>query len=759
MNRCFARLAILLVLGAAAYISAQDATRETKRNDVPDIQKFKVKTELMEVRAVVTDSKGRIVENLKKEDFELLENDRPQEISFFSISRIDGQFPTPSGEKARGREQTVKQPGAKELPGDPPARSTLILVDNLHLSLASFNRIKQALRNFVNEQLTQQDMVALATSGGTLGIAQQFTRDRQLLRYAIEQIRFSPIRSESLFTSSLATDVITDREEAMRLAVDLVRREDNVYCPCSLVSNLARSKALQILSEWSYTRKNTLSIIKDFAEQMIRLPGKRMMVIFSDGFTMRDMDGEIHNEELQSVISRAVRSGVVIYSINAKGVQTPPEIDASRNMTTRTFDKNPNLTPPEDETDEQRLSRIKEVTQCDEDPPDTRCYPPAQGQLSSFLGISEREEMNGLHAMAQETGGALYDDTNDMNIALGRAFDANRFYYVLSYYLLGGSEDRRFRSIKVRVKNHPEYTVRTPQGFLPYNSAATLDEESEITAQQRLLNSIRSPLPILDLAVSAQADFIETESDNRQVSLIVYFDGDRLQYREQDKGNEIKLEILYVIYDSSGRQVEGTSARVEGNLSRDGVAQAKTSGYRLLRRLELKPGFYQVRIGVREDGTNRIGTAAAWVEVPELASGKVRLSSLILGNPLDLDAVDAESLDVSKLEQVKVVQGIPLFSRGDICYYYFRVHKSAQAAESEDLSWKWELLRGGKTLKQDAWTPISEEQKYKDSKGWFDVDGEVDYGNFDPGVYELRISVKDAQSGKTVQRTAVFGIE
>ncbi len=70
----------------------------------------------------------------------------------------------------------------------------MLYVDNLHLSFSSLNAVKQAMRRFVDERLTEQDMVALATSSGTLGIAQQFTRDRQIIRYAIEQIRMGPFR-------------------------------------------------------------------------------------------------------------------------------------------------------------------------------------------------------------------------------------------------------------------------------------------------------------------------------------------------------------------------------------------------------------------------------------------------------------------------------------------------------------------------------------------------------------------------------------
>lgn len=64
----------------------------------------------------------------------------------------------------------------------------MIFLDTLHLSISSVALVKQSLRRFVDKQLTDLDMVALVTSAGTLGVAEQFTRDRQLLRYAIGRI-------------------------------------------------------------------------------------------------------------------------------------------------------------------------------------------------------------------------------------------------------------------------------------------------------------------------------------------------------------------------------------------------------------------------------------------------------------------------------------------------------------------------------------------------------------------------------------------
>jgi VWFA-related protein len=331
MKGCLACLAVALLLHSIRGISSQDAM-QMKPTETTDDQKIKVQTELMEVRAVVTDPDGRIVENLTKDDFELLENDQPLEISFFSVSQIEGKQSKPVAVDAAVQDRTTEMSRIQERLRNPPIRTTLLYVDSLHLSFSSLNRVKEAIRRFIKEQLTEQDVVALATSGQTLGVGQQFTRDRQLLNYAVEQIRPGLTRFGSFFTPALAADFLDERLDAIRPAVDVVRNEENIECPCSLLVTRARIRAQQILSEDSYSRQNTLSVLKGFAGRMIDLPGKRMIVVFSDGFTMRDSKGDIYDSGIQSVINRAVRSGVVIYTIDAKGLQAPVTIDAGRNL-------------------------------------------------------------------------------------------------------------------------------------------------------------------------------------------------------------------------------------------------------------------------------------------------------------------------------------------------------------------------------------------------------------------------------------------
>ena len=226
----------------------------------------------------------------------------------------------------------------------------------------------------------------------------------------------------------------------------------------------------------------------------------------------------------------------------------------------------------------------------------------------------------------------------------------------------------------------------------------------------------------------------------------------------------MELEILTVFYDSYGNQADGISAQVEGKLTPEGMEQAKTNGYRFTRRLALEPGIYQARIGVREKGSDRIGTAATRVEVPELKPDRLAMSSLVLNNPLEPDLVDTEKIEVNSLEQVRMVQGVAVYKPGDIFYYTFRVHPGREGTgelspSDPELEWMQEVLKEGKPKETGKWYPVKGASLSADSKGWLDLDDELDISGYKTGVYELKVSVKDAASGDIVERTVAFGIE
>lgn len=768
MNKIIAYLSIVLLFAWVTSMAVPADEGETDSGQDIEKSRFEVETTEVGVRAIIADQTGKIVEGLKEEDFELLENDEPQEIGHFDVSKVENVRSPVAAEQVAPRTKASKLARARAKLTEPPVRTILLYVDALHLSFSSLNWVKQALHRFIDEQLTDQDLVAF-TSSETLGVAQQFTRDRRILRYAVEQIRYSPADRESYFTPNLASDFLNNHVRAISLGTDIMRQEEDMVCPCSLLQTLAYHKAAQVLTDASYARDYTLSIIEHFSDQMADLPGQRMLVIFSDGFTSYSRLGNLQYNEFHRVISRAVRSGVVIYSIDAKGLQGPPETDASKRSPARGVSyeimvKCLKACPEQDPDDECKKACVEQnplSLTCLEDIDrfnDPSCDFPDPGALTDYLESFQTEKLNGLYSLATETGGKMYDKANDLNESLEQALDDNRFFYVLSYTLTAGKDDDRLRCIDVRIRDHPEYMVRSsPRCFRPSDLRENLEDDAPKTPQERLIKAMGSPLPVTDIGVSARADFLEAEDDDKQVSLTVYLEGDKFPYREQEHGGVVELEIMSIIYDSSGDQVDGISASVEGRLTSEGMEQAQNYGFRYLRRLTLKPGVYQARIGVREAGTDRIGTATTWMEVPELHPDTLEMSDLILSNPLDMN-FDSEGIDVGELEQVKMVQGIPMYAQTDIFYYSFRVHRINGVPAESNLLLRRELLREGKPIRAEEWTTVPAAQENTDSKGWFNLDGEYDISRLDPGVYEMRISVRNGPSRETVRRTVAFGI-
>ncbi|HEU4388469.1 MAG TPA: VWA domain-containing protein, partial [Blastocatellia bacterium] len=147
-------------------------------------QAIKLKTELVELRAVVTGRKGELILDLKQSDFELRDNGKPREISFFSVE-------TSGGGTKPGATGTADRPASERSgprPIDQSLRSVVLFVDTLHLASDSLLRTKQELKKFVREQLSPDDVVAVVATGGGGGLAGQFTRDRQAIGYAIDRL-------------------------------------------------------------------------------------------------------------------------------------------------------------------------------------------------------------------------------------------------------------------------------------------------------------------------------------------------------------------------------------------------------------------------------------------------------------------------------------------------------------------------------------------------------------------------------------------
>lgn len=662
-----------------------------------DAQAIKLKSELVELRAVVTDKKGQVVDNLTKEDFEVLENNKPQTVGFFSIERTRAAAARIASDKKPG--VSMPKPAASAL----PARTIVLFVDTLHLIPSSLVRVKKVLRQFVDEQITDDDLVAIVVTTGTLGALQQFMKDRKMLRYAIDKIALFN-RGSSLFTPFLASQVTNNNDQATQVAIQILVAEEG-YTPISQESarEYAHARARQIISQETYFRKAALITLRAVCDRLADMPGQRMIAMMSDGFTVMEDGGGADNDAVRAVTGRASRSGVVIYTLDAKGLEVSPEFRAS--------------TPGG-----------------------------LAGSLSfsAYMAQSQADQQQILRTLAADTGGEAFLNRNDLDLPLQKVLDNNSVYYALAYYPTDEGDRKKFRNVTIRVKNHPEYKVRAQKGYLPAEDKKTV---ADLTPRQKLIETMHAPLPATAIAVDSSASYFESSADASQVSLQVHFDGRALQYKEQGSERLLKCEVLGIVYDASGKSVGTFSDTIQAALTSSQMEQGKQNGYRYDKRMELKPGLYQIRVGVRDTEGELAGTSFSWVEVPDLSKGKIAMSSIFLGKE--------GSKDSEQKSGPRIIPGRASFKSGEMAFYRFVAYNIA--AEGAGAVMKVEILRGEESVYQKDWQPLSSRAIRRDQKG-VEAGGQLTLG-LDPGIYELRVTVKDAKSKKTAQQTVSFEVE
>ena len=706
----------LATLSPGPYFSnssdiAQSQAGQNPAAQAPQDQPIRVKTELIDLRAVVTDKHGQPITDLKKDDFELTENGKPQELSFFSVVNI------PERGEARQQSENLSVTAPPDAPrtNETPGRTVVLYVDTLHLSAQSLLSVKQALRKFIDERLADQDLAAIVTSAGSLGVVEQFTRNRSILRFAVDRLSARPNARDSLFTPYIAAMVDRGAPDALRVAMAIYVAEENLLQTDRFVAQMVQVRARQILADATYLRRASLITLREVAERMSDLPGQRLLVMVSDGFTLMDMGRGMDTGDLESVTSRAARSGVVIYTIDAKGLQPPILFSAS-------------------------IGNI-----------------PNDPRINSYLSAGERDLENGLNALAKDTGGEAFFNTNDTAGAMGRALDNNKVYYTLAYYPTVEESEKKFRKITIKIRNHPEYQVRAQRGYMPADLTKKNREEAAKTPEHRFFNAIMAPLPRTDIGVTAMPEFVEFPEDDAQVSLQVHIDGRTFSYNEENGRYRFEAEIVTMIFNSDGKRVDLKSEKIKGNLAAAQLEVVKQNGFRYIRRVQLKPGLYQIRVGVREAVNERTGTAAAWIETPDLSKkNRLALSSLFLSDTASMgnEEAAANNGQGAAPSLSKLVQGIRYYKADQAVIFLFRLYNAAD----DKAEMRIEIMKDEKPVIAVPWKPVSTQELGKDAKGLL-IGGKLAIAKIPPGIYDMRVSVKSPRMKRPIQCSAAFGIE
>lgn len=183
--RRFAYVSFML-LSAAQLCLGQ--TQNQVRNI--DSNKISVTVNAILVPVAVRDAQGNAVGNLKKEDFEVFDKNKPQAIVGFDIQRRAHLTTDPANSEVKAVEPSGSNPKSNPPGTVPPERFIVFLFDDVHLNAGDLSLIQKAGTKITSESLAEADMAAVvATSGVSSGL----TRDRAKLQDAILKLRIGDI--------------------------------------------------------------------------------------------------------------------------------------------------------------------------------------------------------------------------------------------------------------------------------------------------------------------------------------------------------------------------------------------------------------------------------------------------------------------------------------------------------------------------------------------------------------------------------------
>ncbi|HEV3469452.1 MAG TPA: VWA domain-containing protein, partial [Pyrinomonadaceae bacterium] len=584
-------------------------------------------------------------------------------------------------------------------------RTVALVVDDLGSSFESVAYIRQALRKFVDEQMQPGDLVAVLRTSAGVGALQQFTSDRQILHKAIDRVRWYPLGRGGVGAfAPLGADPLAGANPAATQFGTVGGDDDDA--PAGRLSGADEFRE-------DLFAVGTLGALNFIVRGMGELPGRKSVVMFSDGFEIfrgaefRQSDRVFHS--LRRLADLANRAAVAVYTVDARGL-------TFTGLTTA--DSTAGLTPEEVE---------KQLTD----------------RRTKYLNTQD-----GLRYLAAQTGGTFTHSSNDLTRGIRRALEDQQGYYLIGFRPdaeVFDAERGRARYNRFEVKlRRAGLRVRTRGGFYGFT-----DEEARParrTRDEQMLGAITSPFASGELALRLTSLFSSGAKKDSVLESVLHVDGSRLTLADAaEDWKKLVFDVVAITFSESGQVVDELNRTETIRVRGEALKYIAENGFVYKMQVPLKkPGAYQLRVAVRDTATERIGSASQYVDVPDLKKNRLALSSIfVTASPPEGPAAGDAARDPLREAAVRRFrQG----ERVDFAYHIYNA-KADKATGRPQLQTQTRLFRDGRLVFEGRPTP-------------YDPAGQPDATrlragtrlalgrDLEPGEYVFQVVVTDALAGR-----------
>ena len=585
--------ATFLIWLLAAYAQQQAPRTPVVQQPNAPLQKpsykFEAEAQLVVLNVSAKDKSGNPVEGLKASDFTVTEDGKPQAIKVFEYQRLEEEALPAEPEPAKPAKSAAPAPAAPPTVAPAvqttitPARPGEIKYKDKRLLVLYFDfqgmaaddqiRVQKSALKFLNTNMTASDLVALMTYAGELKVLQDFTEDRDSVEALIDKL------------------VIGEASEMGNVTQD---------------DSSADTGAAYVADDTEFNIFNTdrqLSALEDAVKMLSSLPEKKALVYFGSGVTRNGINNDA---QMRATINAALRSNVSFYPVDARGlVASSPVGNASVGAAGGN---------------------------------NTGVGGGGRGNGGNFSGsgaASRQADFQGtqdsLYALANDTGGKLFVDNNDLAAGIVQAQKDISSYYIIGYYTTNAALDGKFRRIKVTVNSNQTAKLDYRTGYFASKEFKKFDSSDR---ERQLQEALMLGDPVTDLSLALETDYFRMASDRYYVPVSVKLPGSDLELAKHGNA-EIHAPRLHRRGAGSKNEI-AASARdfITVTLKGETAAQLakRTVAYDV--GFVLPPGKYSVKFLARENETGKMGTFQSQFVVPDLSLDKqyLPISSVILSN-------------------------------------------------------------------------------------------------------------------------------
>jgi VWFA-related protein len=679
----------------------------------PKAPVFPSAAELVTVDVVVVDADGHPVPGLGRGDFTVLEDGTPREIATFEEVRV------PEAPAAAAPSAATARPRASTNAGPPPARTFVIVFDELDLTTAGAERAKAVVASFLKEGLRPGDRVTLVPTAAGRSWTDTMPEGRADLLALLDKMtgRRPMGAREDHVTDWEALRIQVHRDEHVESTV-LRRFYENGAIPNCVPPDIpgaracdelqrtlegsprVKLRAAEVYVESLARRRTVLGVLEATLDALARVKGRKSVLFVSEGFVLEPTLTEMH-----AVYEAARRANTAVNFVDARGLF------------------------PVDTT-------IVDAAMSPTQPIGSRNARP-----SNDLGLaldSPRLLAEGSQALADETGGQTYKNSNDLRAGFDQLARESTVYYLVGYAPGDLKRDGKFRRIEVRVAR-PKAAVHARRGYVV---------PREVDLRRAEKDAAPSPLGdagTLPLRVAAYA-LDETAGGTVRVVFAGEADASVFGWEPKEDRFEDALDTTLNVAPRGGTDVKSDTRLVELRIPAPTREQVERTWLPILREVELRPGIYQAHLAVRERNAGRIGVVRHALEVP--APGTFRMTTPILTDLMQPAAPGAAAPRLSPVARRAFAQGARLFCSFDVL-------NAAKDTQSQT------RVRAGHVLRRADGTALSKMDPSPLPPG---ADGRltrtlaISLRTATPGPHELALTVLDEVSGRTVETVEAFEV-